>query len=249
MVEFFEETEALITASPSGRTRFFDVAEFAWEKRLEAAWPAIRTELDCLLSVLHMLPGVEEYWLEQRTLSADKRWKAVPLYVLGNDLSGNEKRCPATVEAFKNIPGLKAALFSIFQAGKELPEHRGVYNGLLRYHLGLKIPQPEAQCGISVAGEVAHWREGESLIFDDTHLHHAWNHSQEDRAILLIDFVRPLPAELAEQNDKVIAAIGESDYVTSAVRNWQAWEAVHGEKLDQCMAHWQPDSTVAPSHL
>jgi len=156
MVEFWKEAEAAIAASAGGRTRFFNTAEFAWVEKIEAAWSAIRGEVDCMLGALERLPGFEEIQPDQRLLTTnDKRWKILPLYLHGHDLGGNQKRCPATVEVLKDIPGLKLAMFSIMQARKELPPHRGPYSGVLRYHLGLKIPQPATQCGISIAGEQA----------------------------------------------------------------------------------------------
>ena len=37
-----------------------------------------------------------------------------------------------------------------------------------------------------------HWREGETLVFDDTFHHEVWNDTNELRAILLIQFRRPV---------------------------------------------------------
>ena len=70
---------------------------------------------------------------------------------------------------------MKTAFFSILAPGKHLPPHRGPYKGVMRYHLGLLIPEPAEQCGIRVDTETRHWAEGESMIFDDTFEHEAWN--------------------------------------------------------------------------
>lgn len=244
MVELLEAAEAAISASPGGRTRFFDLADFPWAKKLEAAWPAMRAEVDCLLTALDLLPGYEDISHVQRQITQNNRWKIYPLYAHDHDASKIGRRCPASIEALKDIPGLKLAMFSILRANSELTPHRGPYSGVLRYHLGIKVPKPETQCGISIDGELAHWRDGESLIFDDSFVHHAWNRSQEDRVVLFVDFVRPLPAEVAELNAKVIEAIGEGEYVTSAVHNWWAWEAIHGQELDQIMARLHLDSAA-----
>lgn len=126
-------------------------------------------------------------------------------------------------------------MFSIFQGGKELPPHRGPFGGVLRYHLGLKVPHPEL-CGISVGGDEGHWQEGKSLIFDDSHSHHAWNRSNEDRVVLFVDFTRPLPEELREGNDKILKVISETDFVRNAAVNWAAWEKNHGDQLDAILA-------------
>ena len=109
-----KQAEAMIAASPGGGTRFFDVANFAWTKKLEAAWPAMRAELDRLLTVLDRLPCYEKIERGAERQS-DGRWKMFPLYIHGHDFGGSERRCPATCEALKNIPGLKVASFSILQ--------------------------------------------------------------------------------------------------------------------------------------
>ena len=38
-------------------------------------------------------------------------------------------------------------LFSILEPGKRIPLHTGPYNGVLRLHLGLVVPDPAEQCG------------------------------------------------------------------------------------------------------
>jgi beta-hydroxylase len=99
----------------------------------------------------------------------------------------------------------------------------------------VNIPKPETQCGIVVGGELAHWQNGRSLVFDDSHLHYAWNRSEHDRVVLFVDFERPLPRPLSLQNSRVIDLIGESDFITAAARNWQKWESKYGDLLDQSL--------------
>ncbi len=68
-------------------------------------------------------------------------------------------------------------MFSILEPGKHLPPHRGPYNGVLRLHLGLIVPEPRDQLGIRVENEIYRWREGEAVIFDDAYEHEAWNNT------------------------------------------------------------------------
>jgi ornithine lipid ester-linked acyl 2-hydroxylase len=219
-----------------GDRRFFDPAQFAWTREVEQAWRPMRAELDRVLQALDILPGFEDIQVEQQGLTTDKRWKIFPLYVYGEWIANARRRCPATVAALDKIPGLQAAMFSIPQAGKELAPHRGPYAGVLRYHLGLKVPPPEDSCGISVGGDVRAWREGASLLFDDSHEHFAWNRSTEDRAVLFVDVTRPLPESLSAQNERVIGIISATDFMRHSVRRWDEWEALHGPKLDRLIA-------------
>jgi ornithine lipid ester-linked acyl 2-hydroxylase len=218
--------------SIDGGRRFFDPTQLAWTQALEQDWRLMRAELDRVLAALDVLPGFEDIQIEQQDLTNDRRWKIFPLFVYGQWIGKAQPRCPATVAALKQIPGLKAAMFSILQAGKELPAHRGPYAGVLRYHLGLKVPQP-AQCGITVGGEQRSWAEGASLVFDDSHEHAAWNRSTEDRVVLFVDFARPLPEPLCTLNERIIEVISAADFMRNAVKRWDEWEARHGAALDR----------------
>ncbi len=67
-----------------------------------------------------------------------------------------------------------------------IPPRRGPFMGLLRYHLALKVTRRDDLCGISVGNEYRTWKEGKSLLFDDTYDHEAWNLSDEMRVVLFI---------------------------------------------------------------
>lgn len=80
---------------------------------------------------------------------------------------------------------------------------------MLRAHLGLQVPKgceveagfaprrwqgddaKREGCGLRAGDERWGWREGQWLVFDDSHLHEAWNMAREERVILLLDFERP----------------------------------------------------------
>jgi len=227
-----EQMQRLIKEQ-DGAQIYYDPASLPWTKTVESSWKVIRQELDRLLMAIDLLPGFEEIQVEQEEITSDHRWKIFPLFAHGSWFEKNQSRCPETAKVLRAIPGLRVGMFSILQAGKEIPPHCGPYSGILRYHLGLKIPSPNTLCGISVGEEVAHWEEGASLLFDDTHMHYAWNRSSEDRVVLFLDITRPLPAGLAAKNEAVISLIGESEFITAAAEKWELWEGMYGERLDQ----------------
>jgi len=78
--------------------------------------------------------------------------------------------CPRTTELLKAIPNVKAAMFASLPPGARLVRHRDPYAGSLRYHLGLITPNSD-QCYIVVDGERYFWRDGESMMFDETYIH------------------------------------------------------------------------------
>jgi aspartyl/asparaginyl beta-hydroxylase (cupin superfamily) len=225
-----------IRNTTDGRRTFFDTNSFPWVQLLEAEYPAIRAEFQRVLGAVGLLPGLEEIQVGQYSLTKDRRWKVLPLFAYGRWSARNAQRCPATARALQQIPGLQVAMFSIMQSEKELPPHHGNYCGVLRYHLGVLIPEPPQQCGIRVGDDTRYWMNGSSLIFDDTHLHYAWNRSNHDRGVLLLDFVRPLPADLAQRNNEVIAAIATSPSITGAATRWEEWENAYGSQLDALLA-------------
>src|SRR5260221_13721944 len=104
------------------------------------------------------------------------------------------------------------------------PPPNGRYKGVLRYHLGLKIPASDDRCGIRVGGEVARWEEGRSLVFDDTFEHEAWNDTDQTRVVLFVDVVRPLRQPVKAINLFVIKAIGYSPFIQDARRRHEEWE-------------------------
>jgi ornithine lipid ester-linked acyl 2-hydroxylase len=126
---------------------------------------------------------------------------------------------------------MKTAFFSILLPGKHIPEHRGPYKGVLRYHLGLIIPEPHEKCRIRVGNDVRSWREGKSLIFDDSFPHEAWNETDSVRVVLFIDVIRPLPFPWSALNETVIRLIAESPFVQDANANQQQWD----KRLEELM--------------
>ncbi len=183
--------QCFVCASPLGNPYFYDTKQFPWISELEAATPLIREELIKLIAA-QSIPAYGTISSIQKPLSPDGGWKSYFFYVLGHRIAKNNQTCPHTEASLKKIPRMITAFFSLLEPGKKLPPHRGPYKGVLRYHLGLKIPQPAALCGIKVGEESNYWQEGKSLVFDDAFVHHAWNLSEESRVILFVDFERPL---------------------------------------------------------
>jgi beta-hydroxylase len=154
---------------------------FPWTKAIERDWRAIRTELDRVLARKDDLPGFHEPSTGVAVISQDRGWKTFFLCGYGFRSANNIKLCPETWPVCQNIPGLITVMFSILESGKHLPPHRGPYNGVLRLHLGLIVPEPREQLGICVEKDVYRWREGEAVIFDDAYEHESWNRTPHPR--------------------------------------------------------------------
>ncbi len=175
-----------------GNPCVYDNAAFPWAAQIEREWPAIRRELDHILLRQDALPGFHEISTDVSTISQDRGWKSFLLCGYGFRSERAIQQCPETWRLVQKIPGLTTAMFSILEPGKHLPAHRGPYNGVLRLHLGLIVPEPREKIAIRVGSQICHWQEGRALIFDDAYEHEAWNNTAQTRVVLFVDFVKPL---------------------------------------------------------
>jgi aspartyl/asparaginyl beta-hydroxylase (cupin superfamily) len=78
---------------------------------------------------------------------------------------------------------------SRMRGGTHIAAHRGPTNLRLRCHLGIEVPSGD--CAIRVGDETRHWEEGSCLVFDDSFEHEAWNHTEQDRIVLIVDLWHP----------------------------------------------------------
>jgi ornithine lipid ester-linked acyl 2-hydroxylase len=214
----------LLRSSQIPTTPFLDRADFAWAGVLEDGWQDIRAELDGVLARREDLPNFQDILRDVAPISRDDRWKTFFFLAYGYRADANCARCPRTTALLDQIPGLVTAFFSILSPHKRIPPHRGPYRGVVRCHLGLMIPEPADSCGISVGGEVRHWRDGQTLFFDDGYEHFAWNDSDQTRVVLFLDVVRPLRGPAAAVNKFLLKAIGISPFLKDAQRRHEAWE-------------------------
>jgi aspartate beta-hydroxylase len=179
---------------------FFDREHFPWLDELEAQTEAVRAELTELLAsgdpglspYIAMPPGTpRNQWAE---LNNNAAWSALHLWRDGVRIEEACERAPKTAEIIERLPlaGVPGrapnVFFSILQAGKHIPPHTGVTNTRTIIHLPLIVPHG---CAFRVGGETREWREGEAFAFDDTIEHEAWNRSDRDRAVLIMDCWNP----------------------------------------------------------
>jgi len=207
-----------------GDATFFALERFPWVSHVEEDWTVIREEVERLLEDRAALPNFQEISKDQIEITDDDRWKTLFLYGYGFEAKLGVEMCPRTAALMRQIPGMTTAMISILSPRKHILDHRGPYKGVLRYHLGLIVPEDAESCRIRVGEDVRHWEEGKSLMFDDTFNHEVWNDTDETRVVLFVDVLRPLPFPESAINRAIIKAIGYSPFVLDAKRNQQAWE-------------------------
>jgi len=179
---------------------FFDREHFPWLAEVEAATATIVAELKAILAdpgprltpYVSLPPGVpESKWTG---LDKSLEWGAFHLWKEGERFDEACARAPRTAALVESLPlcHIKGrapnVLFSILKAGGHIPAHTGVTNVRSVTHLPLIVPEG---CEFRVGGEKRSWVEGRAFVFDDTIEHEAWNRSDRDRAVLIIDVWNP----------------------------------------------------------
>jgi beta-hydroxylase len=211
-------------ASVRGDPHIYDTRLFAWAAEIEAEWKLIRKELDQVMTFRDQMPSFHEILKEVRTITTDNNWKTYFLTGIGMDCAENARSCPETMRLLGRIPGLKTAFFSILSPRKHIPAHRGAWNGILRFHLGLMIPEPAAKCRIRIGNDYYSWSEGEALIFDDTFNHEVWNDTDGYRVVLFVDFARPLKQPFHWMNNAFLNIGAFAPFLREAGEKQKKWE-------------------------
>lgn len=203
------------------RPAFFDIpTTFPPLDELTRNCAAVREELHGVLGdkpALRRYQDVDPGEAKIAAGSPGKNWSVFMLYLLGHKPEANRARCPRTVAILDRIPGLIQAFFSVLDPGKSVPPHEGPYYGYLRYHLALQVPRDNPP-KLVVAGQDYHWREGEAVLFDDSHTHEVVNHSSETRVVLIVDVMRPMPVMPTLLNRFVTNVVARHTYGRSVMK-------------------------------
>lgn len=185
---------------------------------LEREYPAIRDEA---LGLLEIKDRITDLSALVGTYTAGGihtvQWKS---FVLKSRyfVPENCARAPVTTALLRQIPYAETAFFSILDPHQHIKPHWGYWKGFVRYHLGLLVPNDNAngECWLRVNarpednargdrdlienGDKYYWRNGRGVIFDDTFLHDAENRSGQIRVVLFLDLRRRMPWYLSALN-------------------------------------------------
>jgi ornithine lipid ester-linked acyl 2-hydroxylase len=159
---------------------FIDPDQFPFVLALESMWREIREECSALPE------DSFDPWVQREMYG--QGWSVYGLIAFGRPIDAALAKCPRTAAAISTIPNVTTAGFSRLVPGAHIKPHVGWVTTVYRAHLGLIVPE---ECALRVGNETRAWREGGTLIFDDTAVHEAWNRSHAPRTVLLFDFARP----------------------------------------------------------
>ena len=182
-----------IESSTKHDRSFYSLDDFPKFKILEENYLVI---LDELLKVKEENKNMEKLFEPciERNLyqeSNENGWDVAPLKIGGSTI---EKRCkifPILKKLTDQISGIVSVSFSLLKPGTHIVAHKGYdeySEKILRFHMGIIVP--EGDIGIRVEKDIRGWENGKSFIFDDFLIHEAWNFSDKERIVLIIDFFR-----------------------------------------------------------
>jgi ornithine lipid ester-linked acyl 2-hydroxylase len=216
--------------SRHGDPHIYDTKLFPWAAEVGREWQLIRTELDAVMTFRDQMPSFQDILKEVGAIQWDSNWKTFFLAGIGMDCAQNAARCPETMRLLGKIPGMTTAFFSILSPGKHIPAHRGAWNGILRFHLGLMVPEPRERVRIRIGNDFYSWREGGALIFDDTFNHEVWNDTDGYRVVLFVDFARPLHQPFHWLNERLVNLGALAPFLREAGEKQKRWQEAFWKK-------------------
>lgn len=170
----------------SDEENFISPEKFEWTRNSKEIARIIREELEAYLKEKNLVS-----YFNTKMADDVKKWKTVSLKWWGLEFYTHQKYFPKTTKFLNSIPDIVSASFNLIEPHSRILPHCGDTNGIYRCHLGLIIPAGLPECGFRVENEKREWKEGEWLIFIDAKNHEAWNNTDKNRFILLIDIIRP----------------------------------------------------------
>jgi aspartate beta-hydroxylase len=192
-----------------------DPGRFALARYLEAHAQEIRDEL------LTLDPNAFHHETERIQRSGD--WDVAFFYERGRRRDEICDQCPVTTRGIEAYPAVRTVAGLIYvsrmRGGTHIHPHRGPTNLRVRCHLAIKVP--DGDCAIRVGDETRRWEEGRCLVFDDYFEHEAWNHTHEDRIVLIVDLWHP---DLSETEIRLLEGLHRYAY-EHAVRLDRYWSA------------------------
>jgi aspartyl/asparaginyl beta-hydroxylase (cupin superfamily) len=137
--------------------------------------------------------NVFEPWVEKNLYeeSNEEGWDVAPLMIGGTLIEERCSKFPTLFSFIQQLNGIMSVSYSLLKPGTHIVPHKGYDDyseRVLRFHMGMIVP--EGDIAIRVDREIKKWEVGKSFIFDDFLIHEAWNFSDKDRVVLIIDFLR-----------------------------------------------------------
>jgi aspartyl/asparaginyl beta-hydroxylase (cupin superfamily) len=206
-----------------GDSDYFNKKDFPVTKDLEENYEAILSELKPLMERVGEFAPFQDISPDQIHISNDDRWKMFFLKAGTYRFERNCRETPKTMEVLDRHKNIVSAYFSVIGPNKMLMPHEGPWCGVIRIHLAMVVPSDGDS--ILVCNEKEYrWKEGEAVVFDDTYEHFAVNLSNNNRVVLFLDYMRPLPKPWNWINWLILKSARLVPYFREPIKRHKEWE-------------------------
>ncbi len=181
---------------------FVNAENFEWAKEFQRHFEEIKNEFYQFFNSKDLSP-----YFNTKMVKSDNDWRTIALKNWSVELYKNQVYFPVTTKLLNKYPEIISASFNLLEPKSIIKPHVGDTNAIYRCHLGLTVPEGLPKCGFQVMGEKRPWVENEWLIFMDAYEHTAFNHSENQRVIFLLDVIR---SEFSPYKREVISTVRTS---------------------------------------
>lgn len=202
---FLGAYNSLIRLFHPKQTHIYNSTKFPTDKILKKNFHAIKDECTNIYKLKNSLMNFAD--INKIILYSDEhadKWKVFPIKFYGEINKTAYKLCPNICKIIEECKDVHIALISILEPGRYIRPHKGPCNTMLRYQLAVQIPSDRKNCWIKINNHKYNWKEGESIVFDDTYLHEVYNNTNEPRIILFLDIERPVKNIFKSINKKLL---------------------------------------------
>lgn len=167
---------------------------FPESRILEAHFPQIHQEITSLINKreLTRYKDIDPV----RAAEVSENWKLYYAWFMWEENERARTDCPTLLRLVKTMPNVINATVAVLEPRVTLAAHEGPYAGILRYHIGIEVPEKNPPY-IRVMNEFHTWQVGKSVVLDDCYEHEVYNEADDKRVILMIDFMRPMITPLS----------------------------------------------------
>lgn len=179
---------------------FYNTLDYNWVNELEQNYSSILNETASFIKQ-HELEFTP--YFNETLVSKENAWKTILFKFWGEDIRLMNE-LPILNSLLSKVPNLTSIALSKLEPNTEINWHPGDSNAFIRCHYPLIVPSGLPNCGFQVNDETRAWIKGKLLMFCDAHQHRAFNYTNEDRVLLIFDFLRP---DFLENKKDIIASI------------------------------------------
>jgi tetratricopeptide (TPR) repeat protein len=211
---------------------FYPAKQLDWTEQLNHRCKKIKKELSKAMqqqiAQKNLRPYLDENFASHTNLAElanSNNWLAIDLFKNGELNTDIAAFFYETLSALDQLPiycldeNPFEVFFSFLKPSQSIAPHFGQSNHALTVHLPLDIPP---NCYLKVGSEERSWQQDEVLVFDDSFLHSAHNHSQQTRVVLIFSIWHP------DLSDDEREAIQQS---FKARQKWTLERQTHLQKL------------------